>query len=137
MVVMDREEALKLLKGGPEGVKEWNKQWGGGEEIPSLEHVDLRLADLSGADLSIANLRGANLSDAMLSDANLARARMYVTNIACDLREARGLDRVNHRGPSSVDVNTLRDFNHSLPERFLRGCGLTPYDVLVARMLNP
>ena len=51
---MDRDEALKLLRGGPHGIKEWNRRQG--EKIP----------DLSGADLSEANLRGADLSGAVL-----------------------------------------------------------------------
>ena len=38
MGVMDREEALKLLKGGPEGVAEWNKRRKAGQK-PSTRKV--------------------------------------------------------------------------------------------------
>lgn len=33
---MDRDEALRLLEGGPEGVAEWNRRREAGEEIPDL-----------------------------------------------------------------------------------------------------
>jgi len=58
---MDLKEAIK---GGEEGVKEWNRRREAGEEIP----------DLSGADLSEAHLFRANLSGANLSDADLRGA---------------------------------------------------------------
>ena len=60
---MDRDEALRLLKGGKEGIKEWNERREAGEKIPDLE----------GADLSRANLGGANLGGAALHEANLRR----------------------------------------------------------------
>ena len=53
---MDRNEALRLLKGGSEGVAEWNRWRKAGDEIPDLSRADLREADLSGANLSRANL---------------------------------------------------------------------------------
>ena len=48
---MNLEEALKLLSGKEEGIREWNRRREEDEEIP----------DLSGAKLSGANLSGANL----------------------------------------------------------------------------
>ena len=53
---MDRNEALRLLKGGSEGVAEWNRRRKVGEEIPPLREADLR-----GAHLIRADLRGAHL----------------------------------------------------------------------------
>ena len=50
-MAISREEALKLLRGGEEGVAEWNRRRRAGEEIPDLRMADLRCADLSGADL--------------------------------------------------------------------------------------
>src|SRR3954467_14460998 len=43
---MDREEALGLLKGGEQGIAEWNRRRKAGESIP-----DFSDADLSGAHL--------------------------------------------------------------------------------------
>ncbi|MHC4620693.1 MAG: pentapeptide repeat-containing protein [Planctomycetota bacterium] len=76
---MTKEEALKLLRGGEEGVEEWNRRRAEGEEIPSLKKVDL-----TGADLRRANLSGADLSDATLSEAYLCGADFR----KADLREA-------------------------------------------------
>ena len=33
---MDRREALKLLRGGEDGVRKWNRQRGEGEDIAAL-----------------------------------------------------------------------------------------------------
>src|SRR5271157_751771 len=72
---MDRDEALKLLKGGEEGIREWNERRQAREVIP-----DLSKAILSYADLSKANLRGANLSRAMMVSMDLRGAKL------CDCR---------------------------------------------------
>ncbi len=37
---MDRDEALKLLRGGEDGVKEWNRRRKKGEAIPILSGAD-------------------------------------------------------------------------------------------------
>ena len=82
---MDLDEALELLKGGEDGVREWNRRRDEGEEIPSLRetdlhdadlrHANLRNAHLQRADLSGAKLRGGDLFNASLSDANLSKAK--------------------------------------------------------------
>ncbi len=142
---MDRDEALKLLKGGEEGIREWNhRRWAGGA-IPDLTHANLSEAnlahanlsgaDLSGADLSSADLRDANLRIAFLSDANLSLADLRNANLGLcrcsrtifadvDLSEVNGLNSVEHRGPSTIGIDTLIDSNGKLPEVFLRGCGV-------------
>jgi uncharacterized protein YjbI with pentapeptide repeats len=83
---MDRDEALELLKGGNEGIAEWNRRRADGETIPvlrwanlsraNLRGADLNIAEFSRADLSEADLGGANLSSAELSGANLRRANL-------------------------------------------------------------
>jgi len=49
---MDREEALKLLHGGREGVAEWNRRRLTGDIWDDLSGVALNAADLCGIDLS-------------------------------------------------------------------------------------
>jgi len=93
---MDRDEALKLLHSGTEGIAEWNERRHAGEEIPDLSgaefnganvgradlsEADLRRANLSGADLTGADLTGANLSGAKLSEADLRRANLSGANL--------------------------------------------------------
>jgi hypothetical protein len=37
---MDRDEAIKLLEGGPEGIAEWNRRREAGKEIPNHPSQD-------------------------------------------------------------------------------------------------
>jgi hypothetical protein len=102
---MDRDEAIKLLNGGKQGIDEWNRRRKAGEGIPYLSEADLRRADLSranlsGAYLSEANLRRANLNRANLRAATLSMADLIEADLietylmAADLRGAnlRGAD---------------------------------------------
>ena len=59
--IMDRNEALKLLRGGEEGISEWNRRRQSGETIPDLSEVVLDRATLSGINLSGTNLHWADL----------------------------------------------------------------------------
>ncbi|HNO79723.1 MAG TPA: pentapeptide repeat-containing protein [Phycisphaerae bacterium] len=98
---MDRDEALKLLTGGREGIREWNnwRKSNPNELPPDLHNVDLKgcdlvtanlrrvsflKADLSGADLTGADLHLANFQGARLNGATLSLAILDGT----DLREA-------------------------------------------------
>jgi hypothetical protein len=74
---MDRDEALKLLSGGGEGIRAWNDHRRGGGEIPSLTE-----AKFTGANLTGANLAGADLTGANLTGANLAWAKLIGANFA-------------------------------------------------------
>jgi hypothetical protein len=100
---MDRDEAIKLLKGGQQGIAEWNRRRKAGEGIPDLRNADLSEADLGGADLSRANLYEAKLSEAYLSGANLSGADLSEANLrganlsGADLRGA-DLSEANLRG---------------------------------------
>jgi uncharacterized protein YjbI with pentapeptide repeats len=157
---MDRDEALRLLRAGREGIAEWNRRRDAGEGIPDLSRAnlndvdlsvatlktatlslanlsganlsgadlsgaDLAWADLSGADLSGADLIAADLSGALLGSADLSRAKVDLTSFATlDLSRARGLDSVNHVGPSTIGIDTLFKSRGNIPEVFLRGCGV-------------
>ncbi|MHC4620113.1 MAG: pentapeptide repeat-containing protein [Planctomycetota bacterium] len=115
---MDREEALKLLRGGPAGIAEWNRRRREGERIPSLEEAHLNKADLSKADLHEADFRGAcfpqtDLSRADLREANLSGANLFLA----DLREAKL-------------VNAI------FSEADLRGANLLLADLREAKLVN-
>lgn len=101
-----------------------------------LTGADLRNARLSStylhaADLTDADLRGAELIGTLFFDANLRRANIalastfYAVFVGTDLSEVKGLDVVEHKGPSEVSVNTIYLSEGKIPEVFLRGCGLT------------
>jgi uncharacterized protein YjbI with pentapeptide repeats len=105
-----------------------------------LSHADLSRAELSGADLSRAqlwkaNLRGANLSGADLRGANLSRADLSGADLSgayvggssfdeIDLSGVRGLESLNHIGPSKFGIDTLFNSNGKIPNAFFRGCGV-------------
>jgi hypothetical protein len=54
-----------------------------------------------------------------------------------DLSAVRGLEGVNHSGPTTVGVDTLTASKGLIPDRFLRGCGFTPWQILEAKLHNP
>ena len=87
---MDREEAIRLLRGGRDGMKEWNRRRESGEIIPSLNAADLSYTDLcwvnlSAADLSNANLVCTDLGAANLSGVNLSGAMLNHVDASKDL----------------------------------------------------
>jgi hypothetical protein len=98
-----------------------------------LMSATLHGADLRGADLTGANLRGANLTDLRLEGAILTDASVGGTVFAdLDLRQAKGLESLQHASPSTVGVDTLSRSRGLIPENFLRGCGFTPGEILAA-----
>src|ERR1035437_5383944 len=95
-----------------------------------LRWANLRWADLSWAYLPKAilvgaNLRGANLGAADLREADLTKARAGETRFAdVDLTDAKGLETILHRAPSTVGIDTIYKSRGKIPEVFLRGCGV-------------
>jgi len=108
---MDVDEALTLLKAGPEGIAEWNQRRDSGEDFPDLGWTNLCDANLCGADLSRADLVGADLSRANLFEANLTKATLW----AADLRWA---------NLSQVDLSEADLPSANLSEAKLRGADL-------------
>jgi hypothetical protein len=103
-----------------------------------LSETDISDADLRGADLRGANIGGANIRESDLRGADLSEAFLFSTIFAdCDLSETRGFDAVDHSGPSTLGVNTLVKSRGRIPEAFLRGCGLSPWEVAAARLFDP
>jgi hypothetical protein len=100
-----------------------------------LRNIDLSKANLSGARLNYTNLAGANLRYAKLLHADLygtdlgnAMLDKAVLGWTClgsvDLRTAKGLDTVQHLGPSEISTHTLVRSHGRISEAFLRGAGL-------------
>jgi hypothetical protein len=110
-----------------------------------LSDADLFCANLSGTNLYRANLYQAQLTRTNLSSANLIFAGLYSTIfndtnltganleialtlftifVRCDLSEVKGLDLIEHGGPSMVDIETIYKSKGQIPKSFLRGCGV-------------
>ncbi|HVM70320.1 MAG TPA: toll/interleukin-1 receptor domain-containing protein [Anaerolineales bacterium] len=109
----------------------------------NLTHADLRSAGLSRADLSGALLERAFLLGTSLAETRLAGARWNAAwagdtlFINCDLSQVIGLEQVNHSGPSSLSTSTLAASRGKIPARFLRGCGLSDWEIEAARLYGP
>jgi uncharacterized protein YjbI with pentapeptide repeats len=108
-----------------------------------LSGTSLRRADLSSARLARTNLTKANLMEtrfigADLTETNLSEAKLGATVFAnSDLSKIVGLERVDHRGPSHISMDTFILSKGRLPEIFLRGCGLSDADIEYAKLSNP
>jgi len=106
--------------------------------------------DLRFATLVDANLTDARLTSSRLSHANLSNAKLIKTNIVevdfdgaklanadmtaaianstqfgdIDLSTVKGLEKIEHVGPSTIGIDTLFRSQGNIPEAFLRGCGI-------------
>ena len=96
----------------------------------NLEGADLQAIDFRDADLSDANLRGtylggANLTGAFLYGTDFKEATLNGTIFGSnDLSEAKGLDNVNHGGPSVFGIDTFYQSKGSISKSLLRGAGI-------------
>src|SRR6266478_1764923 len=92
----------------------------------NLNHAQLDYADLTDADFTGADLVETNFSGACLKGTNLAGAHMKLTFFGnIDLRNAKGLEAVNHHGPSTIGTDTLSRSGGNIPEMFLRKAGVS------------
>jgi TIR domain-containing protein/pentapeptide repeat protein len=112
---------------------------------PNLIGANLRVAGLRGADLTGADLRWSDLRQADLRDANLTETLLPMVNFDgahlsganfssaflegttfgnVDLSNVKGLERVQHWGPSTIGIDTIYKSKGKIPEVFLRGAGV-------------
>lgn len=91
----------------------------------NLGGANLRWASLARADLTGAILSGTDLSVAQLTGANLAMALIGVTIFGDnDLSDVKGLETVQHVGPSTIGIDTIYRSHGKIPLAFLRGAGV-------------
>jgi uncharacterized protein YjbI with pentapeptide repeats len=118
-----------------------------------LSQATLKGANLKGAILDCADLLQADLNAAILCDARLVwtkinRASLIDTDFTgavlgattfgdLDLGTARGLDTLRHVGASTVGIDTIFKSKGKIPEVFLRGCGLTDWEIEAAKLYDP
>lgn len=160
---MDLDLAIRLLTGGEEGIREWNRRIESGDRIPSLrgvnlgdadladtglEHAQLAGANLSGTDLAAARLSGANLRRADLRDADLSDAEMICTDLSeADLRGASlsGADlggaslpgaRLNGADLEEADLSGANLSGSDLSDADLEGANLDQASLLTANLHN-
>ena len=79
----------------------------------------------------------------MFKHTNLRRADFSRANIGStifavsSLSEVLGLEDTNHHAPSTVGIDTLILSKGEIPKTFLRGCGLSDWEVEAAKLYNP
>ena len=104
----------------------------------NLSEATLSGAHLRGANFGEANLIGANFTGADLSEANLSKARVaFAVFGKIDLSKTKGLDTVKHEGPSTISTDTLHLSKGQIPEIFLRGCGLSNWEIEITKLYHP
>jgi uncharacterized protein YjbI with pentapeptide repeats len=104
----------------------------------NLLNADLRGVNLHGANLSKANIELANFDGANLSEADVSYVSAGGTVFgSADLRQVKGLESIVHRRPSEVSVNTIFRAEGQIPEVFLRGCGLSDWQIESAKLNQP
>jgi len=103
----------------------------------NLRGADLRGSYLSGADFTEADLTSANLWGASLIESNFLKAVVGYTIFGhSDLSEALGLENAVHYGPSTLGTDTIAKSKGKIPEIFLRGCGLSDWEIEGVKLYN-
>jgi uncharacterized protein YjbI with pentapeptide repeats len=116
-------------------------------------NADLKGAVLSAATLTDANFNGARLVGTNLMHANLQKATFVNTVFAdtrfddahvgrtlfagTDLRQLVGLDGLWHAAPSTLDIETFKKSYGQISETFLRGCGLSDWEIENVKLYQP
>jgi len=91
----------------------------------NLSGANISGADLTGADLDYAFLRGSDLTGADFSGADLTEASIGHTTFGDnDLSDVKGLDTLQHGGPSTIGIDTIYRSHGKIPLAFLRGAGV-------------
>jgi uncharacterized protein YjbI with pentapeptide repeats len=88
----------------------------------NLREANAAGASLSGADLTAAHLRGADLTGTDLTEASIG----YTTFGDNDLSHVKGLESVQHAGPSTIGIDTIYRSQGKIPLAFLRGSAIPP-----------
>ncbi len=103
-----------------------------------LNGANLSRAKLYDVDLSGANLSEANLNGIDLRNVNFANVIIAYSNFAnLNLDQANNLESVRHDGPSPIGTDTINRSKGKIPEVFLNGCGLSPWEIEMCRLYNP
>jgi TIR domain/Pentapeptide repeats (8 copies) len=101
-----------------------------------LRGADLTETNLTGTILSHAKLYYANLYKADLTQADLTQATVGWTIFGnVDLSKVKGLDTVEHAGPSTIGIDTIYHSHGNIPEAFLKGAGVDDTFITYIRSL--
>jgi hypothetical protein len=97
--------------------------------------ADFSFATFSGIDFKGAKLNGAKLNEARFIETDFAEANLVEANFTksimervqfgnVDLSQCKGLETVEHMGPSTIGIDTIYRSGGNIPESFLRRAGV-------------
>lgn len=93
---------------------------------------------LSGANFSAADLSGTIFSNMSIQDVDLTNTILNATVfVGIYLFSAKGLGSVRHKGPSTISIERIYEFGGQVPEAFLRGCGLSDWQIENTKLFAP
>jgi hypothetical protein len=102
-----------------------------------LSCVSFHDSNLSESTCYGADLTYANLGFTELANSNLTKVKIGWTTFGNnDLSVVRGIDTIEHVGPSVIGVDTIYKSKGNIPEVFLRGCGVPDQFITYARSLE-
>ena len=109
----------------------------------NLENSDFESAELWNTNFAGANLTGALFDEATINNVLLSKADFtkgifggtILVNI--DLSTTIGLETIEHNSPSSVGIDTIQRSKGKIPIEFLRGCGLSDWEIESAKLYKP
>jgi len=113
-----------------------------------LTRADLRNAYLVDVNLTGSYLDGANLSNAVLIGTDLSEASLIETLLMqvviggtifgnVDFSQVLDLESVIQAGPSRISTDTFVRSKGKIPAAFLRGCGLSDWEIEAVKLYNP
>jgi len=109
----------------------------------NFSRADLSRADLSSAVMSECIFQESGLQSSLFINTNLINADFtgahfgFTTFSGIDLSETQGLESTHHWSGSDISTNTLRFSKGKIPEVFLRGCGLSDWEIVSATLFSP
>ena len=124
----------------------------------NFNSVNLRRANMSDANLFGANLSESNMDGANLEGANLTEVKFIYTQFSYTyvnnsnfrnsifastvfanlfLNTTKELETAQHLGRSSIGIDTIQNSEGKIPEIFLRGCGLSDWEIEAAKLYTP
>lgn len=102
-----------------------------------VQGVRERPASLNGARLDRADLRRALVVNTRLAGASLVGAKLGDTVIDAILTDTEGLDTISHSSRSYLGIRALSRLPNPIPTDFLRGCGLSDWEISLAGLYSP
>jgi len=103
-----------------------------------LTETEFSRTNLDEVDFTNADLSGTIFRDVILNKANFSKTILGLTIFSnSDISTVFGLEDVIHKSPSTVGTDTLQRSMGKIPVAFLRGCGLSDWEIESAKLYHP